>query len=174
MEINNNLSQKYSKGIIIIHWITTILILILFPLGKYMSDLPVKEKLSLIQVHAILGILVLVLTLVRTYLFFKSPRPPKLNTGSKINDSIAIWIHNVFYFLLFAVTLTGLITVLIGGYRNAITTNNPELIKPHEEIYTMEGHEFFALLIIVLLVLHVAGVIKHYILTKENTIKRIS
>ncbi len=35
----NDLSKKYNKGIIAIHWITTVLIVVLFPLGKYMEDI---------------------------------------------------------------------------------------------------------------------------------------
>jgi len=100
--------QKYSKGTIAIHWITALLILILFPLGKYMEGLEPSEKMGLIKIHAVLGIVVFILTLFRSWLFFKAPRPADVKTGSVLNDKLAVWIHNIFYFLLFGLTISGI------------------------------------------------------------------
>ena len=47
--IQNNLTQKFNKGTIAIHWLTAILILILFPLGKYMEGLEPLEKMGMIK-----------------------------------------------------------------------------------------------------------------------------
>ena len=66
MKTTNDLNQKYSTATIAIHWISSILILILFPLGKYTTGIQGEENLSLIQTHALLGLAVLVLTLLRT------------------------------------------------------------------------------------------------------------
>lgn len=171
--IKNDLSEKFSKGTIAMHWITAILILILFPLGKYMEGLSVSEKMGLIKVHAILGIVVFILTIIRSYLFFKVPRPKDIKTGSKLNDKLAVWIHNLFYFLLFALSLSGIATMILGGYGEALQSGNYEMIKSHNEISPLKGHSVLALIMMILLFLHVIGVIKHYVLTKENTLKRI-
>ena len=53
----NNLTKKYSRETIISHWLTAILILVLFPMGKYMEGLELSEKMNLIKTHAILGAL---------------------------------------------------------------------------------------------------------------------
>lgn len=169
----NDLTNKFSKGTIIIHWLTALLILTLFPLGKYMEGLEPSEKMGLIKIHAVLGIIVFVLTLIRSYLFFKSPRPDDLKTGSKFNDKLAVWIHNAFYFLLFGIAVSGIAVMAFGGYGDAISQGSSELIKPHEEIPPLKPHGILAFIMMVLLVLHVVGVIKHFILTKENTLKRI-
>ena len=71
----NDLSKKYSLGTRIVHWCTATLVLILFPLGKYMDGLRPADKMDLVQFHAILGTIVLVLTLFRVYFFFKHERP---------------------------------------------------------------------------------------------------
>ena len=169
----NDLTKKFSKGTIIIHWLTAILIISLFPLGKYMEGLNPSEKMGLIKIHAVLGIVVFVLTIIRSYLFFKSPRPKDLKTGSKFNDKLAVWIHNAFYFLLFGIAISGIATMILGGYGEALSQRNSDLIKSHEEIAPLKGHGVMALVMMILLVLHVIGVLKHYILTKENTLKRI-
>ena len=172
-EIKNNLTKKFSKGTIWMHWLTAILILTLFPMGKYMSGLEPADKMNLIKIHVILGIVILILTIIRTYYFFNKPRPEDLKTGSKFNDKLAVWIHNVFYFLLYGLAISGLATMIIGGYGEALKTGNLELIKTHNEIGSLAPHGFMATIMIILLVMHVIGFIKHFILNKENTLKRI-
>lgn len=52
MKPSNN---KYNITTITIHWLSTVLILILFPMGSYMSGLDTTEKLGLVQTHALLN-----------------------------------------------------------------------------------------------------------------------
>lgn len=174
LNVNNDLTQKYSRTNIIIHWLTAILIITLFPLGKYMESLSASEKMDLIKVHAILGVVVFILTLIRSYLFFKSKRPEGLKTGSKFNDKLAVWIHNAFYFLLIGISIAGIATMVSGGYVDALKSGTSDLIIPKENIIPLKAHGVLATIMIVLLVLHILGVIKHYVLTKENTLKRMS
>ena len=110
----NDLTKKFSKATVATHWLTSLLILILFPLGKYMERLGVHEKMGLLKIHIILGMLVFILTLIRTFTFFKHERPENLKTGSKLNDKLAVWIHNTFYFLLFAISISGIGTLILG------------------------------------------------------------
>ena len=173
MKTTNDLNQKYSTTTIAIHWVSTILILILFPLGKYTSGIEGNEKLSLIQTHALLGLALLILTLIRTWLFFKSERPADLKTNSKINDKLIVWVHNLFYILLFAITISGIAAMLSGGYVEALESQNIQHIKSEGDIKALGGHELLALIMVILVIVHIAGVIKHYIKNKENTLKRI-
>ena len=171
--VKNDLTKTFDKGTIWIHWLTAILILTLFPMGKYMSGLEPAEKMNLIKIHAILGIVVFLLTMFRAWFFFKKTRPEDLKTGSKFNDKLAVWIHNIFYFLLFGIALSGLTTMIIGGYGEAIKSGKVEIIKDAVEIGSLKPHGILALIMMVLLVMHIVGTIKHYLLTKENTLKRI-
>jgi len=173
MEVKNDLSKKFDKGTIWIHWLTAVLILALFPMGKYMSGLEPEDKMNLIKIHAILGIVIFILTIIRTYFFFKKPRPEDLKTGSKFNDKLAVWIHNIFYLLLFGIAISGLATMIIGGYGEALKSGNLELIKSHDEIGPLAPHGLMATIMMILLAMHVIGFIKHFILKKENTLKRI-
>lgn len=172
-KIHNDLNQKYSKEIIAIHWITTLLIITLFPLGKYMSGLEPSEKMGLLKIHAALGAVVFFLTLLRSYFFFKSKRPDDLKTGSKFNDKLAIWIHNIFYFLLIGISLAGFAVMFLGGHLDALKSGNFDLMLLKEDLVPLKAHRLLATVMMILLVLHVFGVIKHYLFTKENTLKRI-
>ncbi|MDE5423072.1 cytochrome b/b6 domain-containing protein [Ancylomarina sp. DW003] len=169
----NDLTKKFSRSTRVTHGITALLILALFPMGKYMEGLEISEKMGLVKIHAILGIIVLVLTIIRTISFFKHERPTDLKTGSKFNDKLAVWIHNIFYFLLFGIAISGLAAMILGGYGEALKTGVIDIIKPHSEIPPMKAHGIMATVMIILLVMHVAGFIKHLVLKKENTLKRI-
>lgn len=168
----NDLTKKFSKATIWVHWLTAIIILILFPLGKYMAGLESGDKMGLIKLHAGLGILVLLLTIYRIYLFFKHERPEDLKTGSKFNDRLAVWIHNAFYFLIITIGISGIAVLATGGYIDAFD-GDISLIKSPEDIPPLKAHGFLSFILMVLIGMHVLGVIKHYFLTKENTLKRI-
>jgi len=171
--IKNDLTKKFSKTTRITHGLTALLILALFPMGKYMEGLEISEKMGLVKIHAILGILVFILTIIRTVSFFKHERPADLKTGSKFNDKLAVWIHNIFYFLLFGIAVSGLATMILGGYGEALKTGIVDTIKPHSEIQPLKPHGIMATIMMILLIMHIVGFIKHLILKKENTLKRI-
>lgn len=171
--MKNNLTKKFSKTTRVTHGITALLILMLFPMGKYMEGLEISEKMGLVKMHAVLGTLVLILTIIRTVSFFKHERPADLKTGSKFNDKLAVWIHNIFYFLLFGIAISGLATLILGNYGEALITGTIDMIKSHSEIPPLKPHGIMATIMMILLIMHVVGFIKHLIFKKENTLKRI-
>jgi len=173
MIVNNNPDQKYSKASIWIHWISAVLIIFLFPFGKYLEDLDHIDKLFPLKLHAILGSIVLLLSIYRVYLLFKEPRPDHLDTGSKLNNKLIKVIHNAFYILLFLISFTGIATMITTGYGDFLTTGDVNLIKPHDDSVVLELHEIFASLTMLLLIFHVVGIIKHKLLTNENVLKRM-
>jgi|TARA_B110001469_G_scaffold120296_1_gene128649 cytochrome b561 len=172
-KIQNDLKKKFSKTTRVVHGLTALLILTLFPIGKYMEGLEISEKMGLIKIHAILGILVLILTILRTISFFRHERPTNLKTGSKFNDKLAVWVHNLFYFLLFGIAISGVATMILGGYGDALKTGDIDVILPHSEIPPLKPHGIMATIMMLLLIMHVVGFIKHLISKKENTLKRI-
>lgn len=169
----NDLAKKFSKTTRVTHGITALLILTLFPMGKYMEGLVLSEKMGLVKVHAILGVLVLILTIIRTISFFKHERPADLKTGSKFNNKLAVWVHNIFYFLLFGIAISGLATMVLGGYGEALKTGALDAVKSHDEIVPLKSHGIMSTIMMLLLIMHVIGFIKHLISKKENTLKRI-
>ena len=171
-DIKNDLSDKYYKGVIIIHWVSALLIVTLFFFGLFIHQLPAETKLSYIAAHAGLGILVLILTLIRVFWFFKKDRPTDIKTGNSLNDRLVIWIHNAFYFLIAGICLSGIATMALAGFGQAWMQQNPNLILA--ESAPLNTHYILATTLMILLAMHIGGVVKHYISTKENTLKRMS
>ena len=60
-----------------------------------------------------------------------------------------------------------------GGYVEALESQYIQYIKAEQDIKALGGYEILALIMIILVFAHVAGVIKHYIKNKKNTLKRI-
>lgn len=174
--ISDDLPKKYSKGAIAIHWLTALLIIALFPLGKYMAGLEPAEKLWLIKIHGILGILVFTLTIVRSVLFFTTKRPKHLSTGSKFNDLLAITIQRSFYILLLIIGASGIANLIFGGYIEATTASpmSPELILSRNEIVPLKIHNILTIIMMILVVMHIIGVVRFNVKHKTNVIKRIS
>lgn len=70
--------------------------------------------------------------------------------------------------------MSGIATMIVGGYGDALGANDWQLIKDSELLPSLKAHATLSYLMMVLVVMHVIGVIKHYLMTKENTLKRIS
>ncbi len=67
---------RYTKTIIVLHWTIVVLIVAMMPMGKTLAGLdPHADKLFLMQVHALTGMTILVLSLTRLFLHVKGPRP---------------------------------------------------------------------------------------------------
>ena len=109
VQFMNNLSIKHDKRIIWIHWLSAILILSLIPTGKILRDTSVSAtKLLLYQWHISCGILVFVMTIYRSYLFFTAGRPKKLETGWYVHNTVIVWVQRLFYITLWVLGISGL------------------------------------------------------------------
>jgi cytochrome b561 len=172
--IKNNLSEKYGKGTIIIHWVSLLLILILIPSGFIMAATKSGEaKILLLRMHVLIGDIIFILTFLRVWYFFKYKRPSKLETGSLMHNKLIVWIENSFYAILLLLSVSGILTVILGGLGQAIKTGDYVLLPNKLELPPLTGHQVLAKLLMALIIAHVLGVVNHYIKLKENTLKRI-
>ncbi|KFF15504.1 cytochrome b [Chryseobacterium sp. JM1] len=172
--INNNLAEKYGKGTIIIHWLSFLLIILLIPTGFIMSGMePGAAKINLLRLHLFAGILVFILTLIRAWFFFRHKRPSKLKTGNYLHNKLVIWIENTFYYLLILLSISGIATVIMGDFGEALQTGDASLLPKRLDIPSLGAHKTLSIILIVLLIGHIGGVVNHYIKNKENTLKRI-
>lgn len=168
--IKNDLTQKFGRGIIWVHWLTVLLILIIVLSSLKIGGFEFVEKSTMTKIHILFGSLVFIFTITRSFLLFKSKQPDSLKTGSKFVDKLAVWNHYLFYVLLFAISATGIVIMFTGHYLEFLSSGNiDDIVKTS----SLKYHVLMAFLVILLLIMHVIGVVKHYIFTKENTLKRI-
>ena len=96
-----------------------------------------------------------------------------LKTGSKFVDKLVVGNHYLFYLLLFTISIMGIVVIFTGNYIEGLSSGSIESIIPPKEIPILKYHVLITFFVVLLVVMHVIGVIKHYIFTKENTLKRI-
>jgi cytochrome b561 len=193
-------STRYTKTAIILHWLIAFFIFGMFALGWYMADLPkdgpkqmahdlfdlgiytwqsaeaISPRNFYFNLHKSLGVTILALIALRV-LWRITHRPPAMLTSYKAwEKKLANGTHHLLYLLMVAVPLTGLIMAMYGKYGvkwfglNFISgTDN----KPVRDFF--EGaHEAIGIVLLVAVAIHVAGALKHKIIDKDETSKRMS
>jgi cytochrome b561 len=172
--ISNDLKARYDVQIIIIHWLSFLLIAALVPTGKILHETTtVADKMLLYQVHIVVGILVFLMTIYRSFLFFTKQRPPRLDMGLPLHNLLVLWVQRFFYIGLLVLGISGLVVILTTGIGVAVLENNINALPQTVDTDVFEVHEFAANGLIVLLFAHVGGVILHYYRRKENVLQRI-
>ena len=178
---------RYSAVSIGLHWTIAALILTQIPLGWRMSDLPFgNAKFELFQLHKSIGITILALSLVRLGWRLTHPAPPLPDHMKRWEKILARATHVGFYVVMIATPLGGWVLV------SASSLNIPTMIwdvipLPHlpgfdamsleqrEAISDRVGsaHSALAWFAVFLLVLHVAGALKHHLLDKDSVLWRM-
>lgn len=179
-------ADRYGLVAIALHWTIALAIIGLLVLGTVMVRLTPGSSLQfeLYQLHKSLGITVLALSIVRLAWRLTHPPPPLPATLRPWEAMLARITHIGFYVLMLLLPFSGWMMV------SASVWNFPTVIfglftlphlpvlstladkKPVEDALK-EVHEWLAIGIFVLLLLHVAGALKHHIILKDGTLGRM-
>ena len=160
------------------HWIIAGLIVTQFTLAWMADDLPLgMHKLALLARHKSFGMTVLMLAVLRL-LWRLFNRPPELPAGmSKAERNLARGAHAAFYFLLFAMPLTGWLMSSAKNYSVSWFGRFtwPNLIGPNERWFDVlrTTHETLSWLLLSLATLHILAALKHHFWDKDDVLKRM-
>ena len=159
--------RRYINAAVAIHWTTALLVVTQVIVGFTFAEMERgPERMQLFTWHKTIGATILLLTIARLIVRLKNPPPPFPTELPHWERVAAVWNHRAFYFLLFALPLTGLIAVsgraedwytpLIGGI--------PLPVVPGvgEDTGELSGgvHEVLVFTTLALLVLHVGAALK--------------
>ena len=174
---------RYHGVAILLHWLLAAALIGIFVLGSYMTDLPFSpQRLQLYSWHKWAGVVILLLSALR--LFWRlTHRPPAL--PAQIEQAMPRWqviahhaTHHGLYLLFFAVPLIGWAYSSAAGFPIVLFGLLPlpdfvpanqalaELIKP--------WHELSALAMAALVLLHVAGALKHALVDRDGLLQRMN
>ena len=195
--MNNN--TKYTNVAIVLHWLIGIAILFMFVLGWFMTELPketpkttsfdifdlglitwgVEEEQSqrsfYFNLHKSVGLSLLMLIVLRMYWRFTHRPPAFLNSMKLWEKRLAKATHHSLYLLMFLIPLSGII--MSAGSKYGIKWFGIKVIpgfddKAIRELF-YEFHEIFGLLLLLILILHILGAVKHSIVDKDGTLRRM-
>ena len=164
-----------SKGL---HWSMALMILGLLVVGFWMTTLEFSPfKLELYNWHKSFGVLVLILASVRLVWRFLAAVPLPLSTHAGWEKFLSKTIHIVLYLSFFVMPLSGWLMSSAGEYPVNVfgLFNMPPLMSKDEGVFELMKvvHTVSAYGVIGALGLHIAGAVKHHVIDKDETLRRM-
>jgi cytochrome b561 len=173
---------RYSFIARLLHWVLALALVGMFAVGLYMADLPFSpERLKLYNWHKWAGVVVLTLSLLRL-LWRVAHRPPEL--PALIELAMPNWqrrahhaTHAALYVLFFAVPLLGWAYSSAAGFPIVVfgLWQLPDFVPISESLAdTLKLlHKFSAFGLAALVLLHVAGALKHQLIDRDGLLYRM-
>ena len=195
----NHSTTSYTKTAKVLHWLIAIGIFGMFALGWFMSELPkeapkqmaydlfnlgiytwnLTEEISprtfYFNLHKSIGVTIFALILIRI-LWRITHRPPALLASYKAWESkLASGAHHLLYLLMVALPVSGVIMATYSKY--GIKWFGIPFIKgldnnPMRELFK-DVHEIIGLIILLVIIVHILGALKHKFIDKDETLKRM-
>lgn len=166
---------QYSKRMAIIHWLTLILLVVAWFLGDALSDARHEGNATLAGylIHALVGDAVLLLALLRLYFRRKDGTPAAV--GSGVMDKVATGVHHLLYTILILLPVTGIMIIITSKVGSALMAGDAGLLpKKFTGVLAHNVHEVLVSVLIVIVVVHVLGAIKHQFILKDGLMSRMS
>ncbi len=160
------------------HWLAAIVIVALFALGTWMVELDYYSPWyqDAPHWHKSVGLLLAGYTLFR--LIWKVGTPSPKIDGAQWEKVTAKWAHRLMYVLMFSMFISGYLISTSKGRGIAVFDwfTIPSLGALFENQTDIAGqiHFYLAWLLICLAVVHAAAAIKHHVINKDNTLRKMT
>ena len=166
------------------HWLMALLILTMIPLGKianlapFSNDAEFALKFMLFSLHKTLGVVIFGLALLRILWAIRQPKPGALHPERRLENLIAASTHWTLYAALVLVPLTGWIEhAAIPGLAPIWWPFGQSLPFVSASEWTFQTaaalHRTFGKVLVLAILLHVAGALKHHLFDKDATLRRM-
>lgn len=175
-------SRRYTRTAMLLHWVLGLALMGVFAVGVYMADLPFSpQRLKLYNWHKWAGVTLLALSTLRL-LWRATHRPPALPPA--IESAMPGWqklahhaTHGLLYVLFFAVPLIGWAYSSAAGFPIVFLGlwPLPDFVPVSKELADAikPWHEITAFAMAGLVVLHIAGALKHQIVDRDGLVARM-
>ncbi|MEM1233380.1 MAG: cytochrome b/b6 domain-containing protein [Pseudomonadota bacterium] len=179
-----NTASRYGAVTKTFHWLTALLIVAVIATGTIAHNLSTADptsldwKIRLYSIHKTIGLTIFFTALLRILWAISQPKPALIDAEHKVQAFLAEVIHYALYASLVLVPLTGWMTHAATegfapikwpfGQELPFIPNDPELA---ERFAT--AHLFFERVLLASLALHIAGALKHHIVDKDATLRRM-
>lgn len=172
-----NTTQQWGSLAKTLHWLVALLVVGMILVGLTLDVFPYKTKIQMIGIHKSIGATLLALMALRIVWRVVNPTPA-LPTGTPgWQKLLAGLVHFALYVLVIAMAVSGWLYSNSAGYDvswfglfplPALTGENESL---HDLVH--EVHELGAWALIVALLLHIGGALKHHFINKNDVLARM-
>jgi len=174
-----NSRERYGSITKVLHWLVAVLMIVMIPLGWYMSGLDNEDPwyYRSLDLHVTVGMLVLVLFLFKIVWLSISPNP-------RLSAQLAAWEYRAAR-LSHALLIAALAVVPILGYLSFTSQGDPVSIYEWFEIpslmeFSKESakrlaslHMYFAYATAAVAAIHILAALKHHCFDKDDVLKRM-
>lgn len=180
----SNTTTRYGSVTRSFHWLTALLVMTLIPVAIIAHELPydtseqLARKAWLFSLHKTLGVTVFFVALLRILWALSQPKPASLHPNRKVENFLAETAHWLLYGSLVLAPLSGWIHhAATSGFAPIwwpLGQNLPLVPKSESAAALFGGlHWVFGKVMVVSLLLHIAGALKHHFIDKDATLRRM-
>jgi cytochrome b561 len=170
--------SRYTRTAVLLHWLVAAIILLQFPLGWWMQEIPKQPpgpRVTAFNLHKSIGLLILALMLVRMA-WRLGHAPPPLPAMPPWQRRVARANHWLLYAVLVALPLTGYLGSAFSGYpvRFFGMTLPAWASKDAELKDWMSGaHLVLVWTLTLAFAAHMAGVAQHLLVNRDGLLRRM-
>lgn len=174
---------KLSGNTLILHWVVAIMMIILLATGIYMEE---NEVLVLYPWHKSFGITITLFVVLRIIWRIKNGWLSPVRDYTKFEKRLSIIVHYLLIIGTALMPISGFMMSALGGYGVELfglelVARNPDPSDPKEVIplngavagFAHNAHGVGGNIIIIAVVLHLVGALKHHIIDKDGTLRRM-
>jgi len=175
-----NSPHQFGLISVLLHWLMALAIYAMFALGLWMVGLGYYDSWyhDAPEIHKSIGILLLLTLVVRLVWRVLSPPPKPLSSYSPLVRISSVVAHLLLYTLLLAILISGYLISTADGKPIAVFNwfTVPALLSGAGGQADLAGdiHLWLAWAVIILSLLHAVAALKHHIIDRDMTLKRMS
>lgn len=170
-------TEPYVPAARVLHWLVAVLVLVVWPIGYVIGFVKDDVKLNFYMVHESLGFIVIWLMLARLFVRLLNPPPPPLDESGP-RRILASTVHTLLYVALLAQPVLGFLATNAFGFPLEWFWLVPiwSPIGKSDDLAPLLGaaHYYVGWAILVLFALHIAGVLYHRLVRRDETLQRMT
>ena len=168
-------THRYGAVAVAMHWVTAVALIGMLVSGLRAADMSdPAAKLALLRIHAVMGVSVLALTLLRLFWWWLADKKPVDPAGTPLWQARAARIvHGLFYVVIIGMGASGIGMVLLSGAGD-ILAGASQAQLPYFHAYPPRApHGIGGTLLIALVLLHVVAAIYHQFVKRDRLLARM-
>lgn len=172
----NPLPTRYHPALVALHWLLAVLLIATLALGSFaLKTVPnsAPDKILALQGHLVAGGLILLLTLARLVVRWRTAHPAPASTGNALLDRLAPLTHWGLYGLVLLMAGSGVAMSVAVGLPGIVFGGLGSLPVNFDALPPRAVHGVVAKLLMLAIGLHIAAALHHQFVRRDRLIARM-
>lgn len=164
-------ADRYGSVAIAIHWVTALAIIGLLVSGTVAAGAPAATKQSILPIHAAMGSLVLLLTVLRLAWWALADRHPSAAPGPRAQQLAARVVHGLLYVSVLVLGISGIATIALSGALPALLGQGS--LPDFSTVLPRLAHGITSKLLLALVAVHIGAALYHQFIRRDRLLARM-